>query len=67
MLIDISPLRRYRDFRWLYLGQFVSLIGSMISYVAVPYQVYQLTHDNAIVGALGIVQLVPLILFGLLG
>lgn len=67
MLIDISPLKKYRDFRWLYYGQFISLIGSMISYVAVPYQVYQLTKNNAIVGALGVVQLVPMILFSLLG
>jgi|JI10StandDraft_1071094.scaffolds.fasta_scaffold100198_2 MFS family permease len=67
MLIDITPLRKYRDFRWLYYGQFISLIGSMISYVAVPYQVYQLTKNNAIVGALGVVQLVPMILFSLLG
>lgn len=67
MLIDITPLRKYRDFRWLYYGQFISLIGSMISYVAVPYQVYQLTKNNAIVGALGVVQLVPMVLFSLLG
>lgn len=67
MLIDVTPLKKYRNFRWLYFGQFVSLIGSMISYVAVPYQVYQLTKDNALVGYLGAVQLIPLILFGLLG
>ena len=67
MLIDISPLKKYPDFRWLFFGQFVSLMGSMISYVAVPYEVYQLTKNNAMVGALGIVQLVPLIVFSLLG
>jgi MFS family permease len=67
VLIDITPLKKYRDFRWLYYGQFISLIGSMISYVAVPYQVYQLTKNNALVGALGVVQLVPMIVFSLLG
>lgn len=67
MLIDISPLKKYSDFRWLYFGQFVSLIGSMVSYVAVPYQVYHLTKDNAVVGLLGIVQFVPLLLFSMLG
>ncbi len=67
MLIDISPLKKYPDYRWLYFGQFISLIGTMISYVAVPYQVYELTHNNAIVGALGVVQLVPLIVFSMLG
>jgi len=67
MLLDLSPLRRHRDFRLLFIGQFVSFFGSMITYVAVPYQVYQLTHSNPLVGLLGTVQLVPLLLFGLLG
>jgi MFS family permease len=67
MLIDISPLKRHRDFRLLFIGQLSSFLGSMVSYMAVPYQVYQLTKSNALVGALGIAQLVPVLLFGLLG
>lgn len=67
MLLDLSPLRRHRDFRLLFVGQFVSFFGSMITYVAVPYQVYQLTASSLMVGLLGTVQLVPLLLFGLLG
>jgi MFS family permease len=67
MLIDITPLRRHRDFRLLYIGQLISFIGSMVSYMAVPYQVYQLTHSNAWVGAMGLAQLVPVLVFGLLG
>ena len=67
MLIDISPLRRHRDFRLLFTGQLISFLGSMVSYMAVPYQVYQLTRSSALVGALGIAQLVPVLLFGLLG
>src|SRR5436190_5792783 len=67
MLLDLSPLRRHRDFRLLFLGQFVSFFGSMIAYVAVPYQVYQLTHSSLIVGMLGASQLVPLLLFALWG
>ncbi len=67
MLIDISPLRRHRDFRLLFIGQLISFLGSMVSYMAVPYQVYQLTRSNAVVGALGIAQFVPVLLFGLLG
>ncbi|HTA21664.1 MAG TPA: MFS transporter, partial [Polyangia bacterium] len=46
MLLDVSPLRRHRDFRLLFIGQFVSFFGSMITYVAVPYQVYQLTGSS---------------------
>lgn len=67
MLLDLSPLRRHRDFRLLFLGQFVSFFGSMITYVAVPYQVYQLTGSSLTVGLLGVAQLVPLLLFGLWG
>ena len=67
MLLDLSPLRRHRDFRLLFIGQFVSFFGSMITYVAVPYQVYQLTGSSLVVGLLGTAQLVPLLLFGLVG
>src|SRR4051812_39345922 len=67
MLLDIRPLIKNRDFRCLYLGQLVSYLGTMISYVAVPYQTYELTRSSATVGMLGVVQLVPLLVFGLLG
>ena len=36
--IDTGPLRRHREFRLLYVGQAVSLAGSMITYVAIPYE-----------------------------
>jgi MFS family permease len=67
MLLDVSPLRRHPDFRRLFVGQLVSVFGSMITYVAVPYQVYQLTGSSFSVGLLGATQLLPLLLFGLWG
>jgi MFS family permease len=67
MLLDLTPLRRHRDFRWLFVGQLVSFFGSMLTYVAVPYQVFELTGSNLVVGLLGTAQLVPLLLFGLWG
>jgi MFS family permease len=67
MLIDMSPLRKYRDFRLLYAGQMVSYLGSMVSYVAVPYQVYELTKSSFVVGLLGSAQLLPVLIFGLIG
>jgi len=67
MFIDISPLKKYRDFRLLFFGQMISFLGSMVSYVAIPYQVYELTKDNWLVGMLGLVQLVPVLVFGILG
>ena len=67
MILDIGPLRRDPAFRRLFASQFISGIGTMVSYVAVPWQLYQLTHSNAQVGLLGLVQLVPVLLCGLLG
>ena len=67
MFLNLEPLREYRDYRLLFFGQMVSFLGSMVSYVAIPYQVYELTKNNALVGALGIVQLIPVVIFGILG
>ncbi len=39
----------------------------MVTYVAIPYQVYTLTGSNFAVGAIGLVELVPLVVFGLYG
>jgi MFS family permease len=65
--IDITPLRRHRDFRVLFIGRLVSFFGSMITVVAVPYQVYQLSHSVLLVGSLGLVELAALIAFAMLG
>lgn len=67
MLLDFAPLRRTAAFRRLFASQFVSGLGSMVSYVAVPWQLYVLTHSNAQVGLLGLVELVPVVVCGLLG
>jgi MFS family permease len=65
--IDLTPLKIYRNYRWLYLGQMISFMGSMITYVAIPFQMYQLTQSTFYVGLLGVVQLVPLVLSGIWG
>ncbi len=67
MLIDIAPLRHNTAFRRLFASQFISGLGTMVSYVAVPWQVYELTRSNALVGLLGLVQLVPVVVCGLVG
>lgn len=67
MLIDLSPLRRHRDFRFVFAGQLISALGSFLTYVAVPVQIYDLTKSSAIVGLLGTAQLVPLALTALWG
>ena len=65
--MDTTPLRTSRDFRLLFLAGTVFYFGAMVSYVAIPYQVYTLTGSNFAVGAIGIAELVPLIVFGLYG
>ena len=67
MFLNLAPLRKHRDYRLLYTGQLVSMFGSMITYVAVPYQVFELTHSSFVVGMLGAAQLIPLLLFALWG
>jgi MFS family permease len=67
LLLDVAPLREHRDFRLLWIGQAVTFLGSMITYVAVPYQLYQLTGSTAVVGALGAVEFVAIILTAFVG
>src|SRR5262249_46259305 len=67
MFLNLAPLRKHRDYRLLYTGQLVSMFGSIITYVAVPYQFFELTHSSFVVGMLGASQLIPLLLFALLG
>jgi len=67
MFLSLAPLRKHRDYRLLYTGQLISAFGSMITYVAVPYQVFAITHSSLMVGMLGAAQLVPLLLFALWG
>lgn len=65
--IDLSPLGRHRDYRFLFAGQLVSALGSFLTYVALPVQIYALTRSSAVVGLLGAAQLVPLALTALWG
>lgn len=64
---DLSPLRSSRDFRILFISGLVTYLGSMITYVALPYQVAELTGSFLAVGLIGLVELVPLVIFGLYG
>jgi MFS family permease len=65
--VDLTPLRSSRDFRLLFYAGTVFYFGAMVSYVAIPYQIYTLTGSNFAVGAIGLVELVPLVVFGLYG
>ena len=67
MLINLSVLKHNKNYRRLYTAQFISYLGSMMTYVAIPYQIYELTKSSFWVGILGSIQLVPLLIFGLWG
>ncbi len=67
MRVDLSPLRASRDFRLIFASGLVTYLGSMITYVALPFQVAELTGSFLAVGLIGLAELVPLVLFGLYG
>jgi MFS family permease len=67
LAIDFSPLKRYPDFRRLWLSGLISYFGSMFTYVALPFQVKELTGSYLAVGLIGLVEIIPLVIFGLYG
>ena len=67
LAIDTGPLRRHPQFRLLLTATAITTLGSMSTYVTVPFHVYRLTHSTLAVGLLAVVQIVPLVLTGLLG
>jgi MFS family permease len=66
LVIDRRPLR-VPAYRRLWTSTIVTAIGSQFTAVAVPKQVYDLTHSSGFVGLTGAVALVPLLVFGLWG
>jgi MFS family permease len=65
LFVDLRPLRRNRDFSLLFYGQLVSMLGSNLTIVAVPYQVYLETHSSLWVGLASLIQL-PFLIVGAL-
>ena len=65
VLVDVSPLRLDPRYRRLWLGQTVSGMGTQITRIALPFQVYVLTGSTLAVAALAAVQLVPILTFAL--
>lgn len=65
--IDLAPLKKSRDFSLLWAAGLISYFGSMITYVAVPFQIKELTDSYVAVAISGLVEIVPLVIFGLYG
>jgi len=67
VLADVTPLRRHRAFRRLWLGQLVSQLGSQLTVVGVGYQTYTITGSSFVVGLVSLAQLAPLLVGSLYG
>lgn len=67
LLVDLEPVRLDRDFRIIWLGQLISGLGRQVTVVALPFELWQLTHSSLSIGLLALVQLVPILIFSLGG
>jgi MFS family permease len=67
MLLDITPLKVSRDYRLLFFGQLVSFFGSMMTFIVVPWQMYQLTQSSAMVGYIYLAEFVPMVCLAFVG
>ena len=65
--LDFTPLKVSRDYRLLFTSQSVAYFGAMMSFVVLPWQMYQLTHSSLAVGLLGAAEFVPLITMAFIG
>ncbi|MFD5828296.1 MFS transporter [Lentzea sp. NPDC060358] len=63
---DTRPLA-IPAFRRTFAGQGTAVVGLMITAVAVPVQLYDLTRSSLVVGLAGLVGLLPVVVFGLYG
>jgi MFS family permease len=63
---DTRPLS-VPAYRRLFFGQVTTVIGAMLTTVAVQQQIFDITGSSAWVGIASLVALVPLVVFGLLG
>jgi MFS family permease len=66
LAVDTRPLS-VPEFRRLWLGEIVTVVGNQMTMVAVPVQVYNVTGSSLDVGLTSMVGLAPLVLFGLFG
>lgn len=66
LVVDTAPLR-HKGFRRLWLSTVVTTVGSQLTAVAVPKQLFDDTGSSSYVGLSGAVALVPLAFFALWG
>ncbi|WP_022882029.1 MFS transporter [Gryllotalpicola ginsengisoli] len=67
LLVDVRPLRQSPTFRRLWAGNFISGFGTTMAAFTISWVVWERTHSAAAVGLIGLAQLVPMVVFTLLG
>src|SRR4051812_29295611 len=66
-VLDLRPLRESADFRRLWTGSSLSILGGQMTGFAVTLQVYRMTHSSVAGGGVGLASGAPLVLLGLFG
>jgi MFS family permease len=66
MRLTFPPALRYRDFRLLWGGLLISVAGSMMQNAAILWHIYLLTGSPLALGFVGLVRVVPIIVFSLI-
>ena len=64
---DLGPLRDSRDYRLLMASGVITMFGTFITVVAVPYQMKELTGSYVAVGLVSLAEFVPMVVCGLWG
>ncbi|MFI5270209.1 MAG: MFS transporter, partial [Chloroflexota bacterium] len=67
LTLDIEPLQRHRDYRLILTGQVINSLGAQVTRVALPYQLYVMTHSALALGALSTIQLIGILAFSMVG
>ncbi len=65
--IDVSPIRRSRDFRLLVTGEVIGNLGTQAALIALPYQIFVISRSPTLVGLLGAFELGPMVVVSLIG
>jgi MFS family permease len=61
------PALGHSDYRSLWFAQIISTAGSQMQFAALNWQIYDVTHSPVALGASGLVRVVPILLFSLVG
>lgn len=58
---------QYREFRLLWTGQVLSMVGSRMQQAALLWHIYEITHSPVALGLMGLARVVPIVIFALAG